>query len=73
MPTEIDHPQTYELESINRIINKNATICDHVMQDLIKGRPATAKSGASGMAAEQVLPIKGSKLSNPESTIIDGC
>ena len=55
MPTEIDHPQAYELESISRIINRNPTICDHVMQDLSKGRPATAKSGASGMTAEQVL------------------
>jgi len=55
MPTEIDHPQAYELESINRIINRNPTICDHVMQDLSKGRPATTKSGASGMTAEQVL------------------
>jgi len=55
MPTAIDHPQAYELEAINRIINRTPTICDHVMQDLCKGCPATAKSGASGMTAEQVL------------------
>jgi transposase, IS5 family len=55
MPTEIDHPQAYELEAISRIINEKPTICDSVMQDLSKGRPATVKSGASGMTAEQVL------------------
>ncbi len=55
MPTEIDHPRAYELEAINRIINKNPTICDPVMQDLSKGRPVNVKSGASGMTAEQVL------------------
>lgn len=55
MPTEIDHPQAYELEAINRIINAKSTICDHVMQDLCKRRPATVKSGAQGMTAEQVL------------------
>lgn len=55
MPTEIDHPQAYELEAISRIINLNPTICDPVMQDLSKSRPAKVKSGASGMTAEQVL------------------
>jgi IS5 family transposase len=55
MPTEIDHPQAYELEAINRIINGNPTICDPVMQDLSKGRSVNAKRGASGMTAEQVL------------------
>ena len=55
MPTVIDHPQAYELEAISRIINKQPTICDHVMQDLCKGRSATVKSRANGMTAEQVL------------------
>ncbi len=55
MPTEIDHPQAYELEAISRIINEKPTICDYVMQDLSKGRPANVKSGARGMTAEQVL------------------
>ncbi len=55
MPTEIDHPQAYELEAISRVINEKPTICDRVMQELSKGRPATGKSGASGMTAEQVL------------------
>ena len=47
MPTEIDHPQALELEAISRIINSRPTICDYVMQDLCKGRPATVKKGAS--------------------------
>jgi IS5 family transposase len=55
MPTEIDHPQAYELEAISRIINAKPTICDFVMQDLSRRRPAAVKSGASGMTAEQVL------------------
>lgn len=57
MSTEIDYSQAYELESINRIINRNLTICGYVMQDLSKGRPATVKSGASGMTAELVLRV----------------
>jgi len=55
MPTEIDHPQAHELEAISRIINGQPTICDHVMQDLHKGRPVNANKGARGMTAEQVL------------------
>ena len=55
MPTVIDHPQAYELEAISRIINKQPTICDHVMQDLCKGRTTVTRRGAHGMSAEQVL------------------
>ena len=55
MPPIIDHPQAHELEAISRIINQKPTICDHVMQDLYKHRPAPAKSGANGMTAEQIL------------------
>jgi len=55
MPPKIDHPQANELEAISRIIDSKPTICEHVMQDLCKGRPATVKSGANGMTADQVL------------------
>ncbi len=55
MPPKIDHPQANELEAISCIITSKPTICDHVMQDLCKGRPATVHSGANGMTAEQVL------------------
>ena len=55
MPPKIDHPQANELEAISQIIDSKPTICDHVMQDLCKGRPATVQSGANGMTAEQVL------------------
>ena len=55
MPSKIDHPQANELEAISRIIDSKPAICEHVMQDLCKGRPANVKSGANGMAAEQVL------------------
>jgi len=54
MPPKIDHPQADELEAISRIINSKPTICDHVLQDLCKGRP-TSRSGARGMSADQVL------------------
>jgi len=55
MPPKIDHPQANELEAISHIIDSKPTICEHVMQDLCKGRPATGHSGANGMTAEQVL------------------
>jgi IS5 family transposase len=55
MPPKIDHPQANELEAISRIIDSKPIICEYVMQDLCKGRPATAKSGANGMTADQVL------------------
>ena len=55
MPPKIDHPQANELEAISRIIDSKPIICEYVMQDLCKGRPATVKSGANGMTADQVL------------------
>jgi IS5 family transposase len=55
MLPKIDHPQANELETISRIIGSKPIICDHVMQDLYKGNSATARSGANGMTAEQVL------------------
>ena len=55
IPPKIDHPQANELEAISRIIDSKPIISEHVMQDLCKGRPATLKSGANGMTAEQVL------------------
>ena len=55
MPAKIDHPQANELEAISQIIDGKPTICEYVMQDLCKGCPATVKSGANGMTAEQVL------------------
>jgi IS5 family transposase len=54
MPPNIDHPQADELEAISRIINGKPTICDRVLQELCK-RPPTARSGARGMSADQVL------------------
>lgn len=57
MTSKIDHPRADELEAISRIIDSNPTICDHVMQDLCKSRPATAPSGANGMTCEQVLRV----------------
>jgi hypothetical protein len=41
--------------AISRIIDNKFTICEHVAQDFCKCRPANVKSGANGMAAEQVL------------------
>src|SRR5210317_1771869 len=55
MSPKIDHPQAHELEAISRIIDQKSTICDRVMQDLYKGHPAPARSGANGMTAEQIL------------------
>ena len=55
MPPKIDHPQADELEAISRIINSKPAICDHVLQDLCKGRRPTVRSGARGMSADQVL------------------
>lgn len=54
MPSEIDHPQAAELNTISRILEANSTICDLVMQDL-SPKPAKRKIGAKGMTAEQVL------------------
>jgi IS5 family transposase len=55
MPPEIDHPQANELAAISRILDDKPIICECVMQDLCKDRPATTRKGAKGMTAEQVL------------------
>jgi IS5 family transposase len=51
----LDHPQSKELEVISGIIDANTTICDHILQDLCKGKSEVQRAGAKGMSAEQVL------------------
>jgi hypothetical protein len=51
----LDHPQSQELEVISSIIDANATICQHILQDLNKGKSASQRAGAKGMSADQVL------------------
>jgi IS5 family transposase len=50
-----DHSQCQELEMISKIIDANPTICDHILQDLNKGKVITQRAGAKGMSADQVL------------------
>jgi IS5 family transposase len=50
-----DHPQSRELEVISTIIDANPIICDHILQDLNRGKSETQRAGAKGMSAEQVL------------------
>ena len=54
MNPTIDHPQARELEEIDLILEKNATIIDLVHQDLCRGRNLR-DTGANGLSAEQVL------------------
>ena len=51
----LDHPQSQELEVISSIIDKNPTICEHILQDLNRGKSEAQRAGAKGMSAEQVL------------------
>ncbi len=51
----LDHPQSRELEVISGIIDENPTICDHILQDLNRGKSAVQRAGAKGMSADQVL------------------
>jgi len=51
----LDHPQSQELEVISSIIDANATICQHIWQDLIAGKSESQRAGAKGMSADQVL------------------
>ena len=51
----VDHPQSQELEVISNIIDANATICQHILQDLNKGKSESQRAGAKGMSADQVL------------------
>ena len=50
-----DHSQEKELEAISKIIDNTPTICEHVLQDLNKGKLIKRRSGARGMSADQVL------------------
>ena len=49
------HPQAKEVRIISDIVDAKPTICDYVLQDLIRGKNTTAYTGAKGMTAEQVL------------------
>jgi IS5 family transposase len=51
----LDHPQSQELEAISAIIDANPIVCEHVLQDLIKGKVQARRTGANGMSADQVL------------------
>lgn len=51
----MDHPQSQELEMISKIIGQNTTICQHILQDLNKGKVEPKRTGANGMSADQVL------------------
>jgi len=55
MPQIKDHAQSKELETISNIIDGNPTICEHVLQDLNKGKLVAYRNGAGGMSANQVL------------------
>ena len=50
-----DHPQSQELVMISSIIDSNPTICQHILQDLNKGKVVYKRTGADGMSADQVL------------------
>ena len=49
------HPREKELEAISIVLDSIPTICDHVLQDLNKGKILKSRTGARGMTAEQVL------------------
>ena len=49
------HPREKELEAISIVLDSTPTICDHVLQDLNKGKILKSRTGARGMTAEQVL------------------
>jgi hypothetical protein len=40
---------------ISGILDANPTICEHIVQDLNRGKSKTQRAGAKGMSAEQVL------------------
>jgi len=52
----IDHPQALELEAISRILDRNATITDLLLQELCN-RSQPKATGAEGMSAEQVFRV----------------
>jgi hypothetical protein len=47
--------QSKELDVISGIIDANPLICEHILQDLIRGKSEAQRAGANGMSAEQVL------------------
>ena len=49
------HPKEKELEVISIVLDSTPIICDHVLQDLNKGKTFKSRTGARGMTAEQVL------------------
>jgi IS5 family transposase len=51
----MEHPRSQELEMISKIIDRNATVCQHILKDLNKGKVESKRSGAKGMSADQVL------------------
>jgi IS5 family transposase len=51
----LNHPQCQELEAISAIIDSQPTICQHILQDLNKGKIQPRRTGANGMSADQVL------------------
>ena len=51
----LDHPQSRELEVVSDIIDENPNICEHILQDLNRGKSEAQCAGAKGMSAEQVL------------------
>ena len=55
MPQIKDHAQSKELEIISDIIDGNPTICEHILQDLNRGKLIAYRKGAEGMSADQVL------------------
>jgi transposase, IS5 family len=55
MPRIKDHAQTKEMVVINGILNDTPIICEHVLQDLNRGKAVAHRTGANGMSAEQVL------------------
>jgi IS5 family transposase len=55
MESTSNHIQERELEIISNIINSTPTICEHVIQDLNKGKIIKRRTGARGMSADQVL------------------
>ena len=55
MPTEIDHPQAKELETISWILRSKPSICDIALQDLSTHPKTDNRNGARGMSADQVI------------------
>jgi IS5 family transposase len=49
------HPKEKELEAISTVLDSTPTICDHVLQDLNKGKIIKRRTGARGMTAEQII------------------